>query len=88
MEKELKKTGVTKMLLWGEYKKKHPDGVQSTQFGEHYNRWSRRINVKPVMHMVHKAGDKMFVDYAGKTLQIVDKQSHDESEQRGFYNFY
>ena len=75
VEKELKKTGVTKMLLWSEYKEKHPDGVQSTQFGEHYNRWSKSINVKPVMHMVHKAGDKMFVDYAGKTLQLVDKQS-------------
>jgi transposase len=75
VEKELKKTGVTKMLLWSEYNEKHPDGVQSTQFGEHYNRWNKSINVKPVMHMVHKAGDKMFVDYAGKTLQLVDKQS-------------
>ncbi len=73
-EKELKKTGVTKYLLWQEYKEKYPEGVQSTQFCEHYNRWSKRINVKPVMHMVHKAGDKMFVDYAGKTLQLVDQQ--------------
>lgn len=75
VEKELKKTGVTKMLLWGEYKERHPDGVQSTQFCEHFNRWSKSINVKPLMHMVHKAGDKMFVDYAGKTLEIVDQQS-------------
>jgi len=74
-EKEIKKTGVTKMLLWSEYKDQHPDGVQSTQFCEHFNRWSKRLNVKPVMHMIHKAGDKMFVDYAGKTLEIVDSQS-------------
>jgi transposase len=83
-EKELKKTGVTKMLLWREYKEKHPDGVQSTQFIEHYNRWSKRINVRPVMHMVHKAGDKMFVDYAGKTLQIIIKQSGEIIEVQFF----
>jgi len=83
-EKELKKTGVTKMLLWKEYKQKHPDGVQSTQFGDHFNRWSKRINVKPVMHMVHKAGDKMFVDYAGKTLQIIDKESGEVTEVQFF----
>jgi len=84
VEKELKKTGVTKMLLWGEYKGKYPDGVQSTQFGEHYNRWSKSINVKPVMHMVHKAGDKMFVDYAGKTLQLVDETSGEVIEVEFF----
>jgi len=84
VEKELKKTGVTRILLWEEYKDKHPDGVQSTQFSEHYNRWSKQVNVKPVMHMVHKAGDKMFVDYAGKTLQIVDKQTGEITEVQFF----
>jgi len=83
-EKELKKTGVTKMLLWREYKVKHPQGVQSTQFCDHYNRWNKRINVRPVMHMVHKAGDKMFVDYAGKTLQIVDQESGEITEVQFF----
>ncbi len=72
VEKELKKTGVTKGLLWEEYKIKYPEGVQSTQFCEHYNRWNKHVNVKPVMRIVHKAGDKLYVDYAGKTLQIVD----------------
>lgn len=74
-EKELKKTGVTKAILWRKYKEIYPDGFQSSQFCEHFNRWSKRINVRPVMHMEHKAGDKMYVDYAGKTLQIVDEQS-------------
>jgi transposase len=74
-EKQLKKVGMTKMLLWSEYKEKHPDGVQSTQFSEHYNRWSRRVNAKSTMHMTHKAGDKMYVDYAGQTLEIIDKES-------------
>lgn len=83
-EKELKKTGVTKMLLWEEYKQKYPQGVQSTQFCEHYNRWCKRINAKPVMHLVHKAGDKMFVDYAGQTLQIIDKESGEIIEVQFF----
>jgi len=83
-EKELKKTGITKMLLWREYKLKHPEGVQSSQFCEHFNRWSKRINAKPVMHMTHKAGDKMFVDHAGKTLQIVDQESGELSAVQFF----
>lgn len=74
-EKRLKKVGVTKLLLWDEYKEKHPDGVQSTQFCEHFNRWLKRVNVDSVMHLNHKAGDMMYVDYAGETLQIIDRES-------------
>lgn len=73
IEKELKKTGVTRQLMWEEYITKHPDGVKRSQFNEHYNRWCKKAN--PVMHISHKAGDKMYVDYAGKTLQIVDKEN-------------
>ncbi|MBT3935299.1 MAG: IS21 family transposase [Bacteroidetes bacterium] len=73
MERELKKTGVTKSLMWEEYTLKHPQGYKSSQFKEYYMRWSKKVN--PVMHMNHKAGDKMFIDYAGKTLQIIDKES-------------
>jgi transposase len=73
MERELKKTGVTKQFMWEEYYQKHPDGLMSSQFGEHYLRWSRKVN--PVMHMNHKAGDKMFVDYAGKTLPLIDENT-------------
>jgi len=73
MEKELKKTGVTRQLMWEEYISKYPDGIKRSQFSEHYNRWCKKVN--PVMHVNHKAGDKMYVDYAGKTLQIVDKES-------------
>ena len=82
MERELKKVGVTKLLMWEEYFKKHPDGLKSSQFCEHYHRWSKKVN--PVMHMNHKAGDKMFVDYAGKTLQLVDKNSGEIIEVQFF----
>jgi transposase len=73
MEKELKRTGVTRQTMWEEYITKHPEGVKRSQFNEHFNRWCRKAN--PVMHISHKAGDKMYVDYAGKTLQITDKDS-------------
>jgi len=73
MEKELKKTGVTKLLMWKEYNAQHPDGLKSSQFLEHFQRWNKRVS--PVMHMTHKAGDKMFIDYAGKTLQYIDAHS-------------
>ena len=82
MEKELKKTGVTQQLMWEEYYKKHPDGLRISQFCEHYLRWSKRVN--PVMHMNHKAGDKLFVDYAGKTLQLTDKSTGEVIEVEFF----
>ncbi len=73
MEKQLKKPGVTKTMLWEEYFSKHPDGFKSSQFSEHYRRWSKKVN--PIMHINHKAGDKLYVDYAGKKLELVDPQS-------------
>jgi transposase len=82
MERELKKVGVTKQLMWEKYFKKNPDGLKISQFCEHYLRWSKKVN--PVMHMNHKAGDKMFVDYAGKTLQLVDKSSGEITEVQFF----
>ena len=82
MEKMLKKTGVTKEMMWQEYITLHPKGYKSTQFAEYYKRWSKRTN--PVMHMVHKAGDKMYVDYAGKTLEIVDKETGEVTDVQFF----
>lgn len=82
VERELKKVGVTKQLMWEEYIKKYPEGLRSTQFCEHYLRWSKKVN--PVMHMNHKAGDKMFIDYAGKTLQLIDKGSGEIKEVQFF----
>jgi transposase len=60
-------------MLWKEYLEKHPDGVKHTQFGEHFNRWRKRSDT--TMHIVHKAGDKMYVDYAGDRLECTDPQT-------------
>ncbi|MCX6234987.1 MAG: hypothetical protein NT175_09755 [Bacteroidetes bacterium] len=70
VDKALKKKGNTLYKLWQEYLKKYPDGFKHTQFNEHYRQWSKRTNA--TMHVDHKAGDKMYVDYAGEKLQFVD----------------
>lgn len=72
-EKRLKQPGMTLQLLWQEYASKHIDAFQSTGFYKHFRIWKKRSH--PSLHMVHKAGEKMFVDYAGKTLQIIDPES-------------
>lgn len=68
--------------MWQEYIELHPKGYKSTQFCEHYNRWSRKVS--PLMHMTHKMGDKMYVDYAGKTLEVVDKEAGESQEVQFF----
>jgi len=67
---ERKRPGVTLQLLWLEYKTAHPDGYQYTQFCEHYHRWRKQL--EPVLRQVHQAGEKVFVDYAGQTMPVID----------------
>ena len=72
-DKELRKTGVTKQLLWEEYYGKHPNGFRLSQFRYWYREWTKEVS--PVMHFTHKAGDKLFIDYTGKKLVIVDRDT-------------
>jgi len=60
---------LTLTQLWLEYKEKHPDGYQYTQYCEHYRRWLSRRDY--VMRQVHRAGEKLFIDYSDG-LAIVD----------------
>lgn len=69
--KELKKKGVTLQLLWEEYIEQHPDGLRSSQFNYHFNKWSDDEEIS--MHMDHKAGEKMYIDYTGKKLEITNR---------------
>lgn len=73
IDKELKKKGVTRLILWEEYKLKHPDGFCVSQFKHYYAQWKAQVN--PTMRMEHKVGDKMYVDYAGDKLCIIDEQT-------------
>ena len=73
LEKELKRVGVTRHILWGEYKTKYPQGVMYSQFCEHYNKWNQKS--QGYMPTTHKAGEKLFIDYAGKKLHIIDRET-------------
>ena len=70
---ELKRANVTLMLLWEEYRAVHPDGYGYSRFCELYRRWEGRLT--PTMRQHHVAGDKMFVDYAGATLDVIDAKT-------------
>lgn len=72
-EKQLKRRGVTLLNLFDQYRALHPEGYGQTSFYYHYKLWSARST--PSMHMVHKSGDKMFVDFTGEKLEVVDQQS-------------
>ena len=70
---ELKRKGVTLFLLWQEYREQHPFGYQYSWFCERYRQWLGRLDL--VMRQDHRAGEKLFVDYAGQTVPIVDPHS-------------
>lgn len=71
--RELKKTGVTLELLWNEYKQKHPDGYQYSQFCYHFEIWRKSCDI--YMHIDHKPGEEMYVDYTGDKLIIVEPET-------------
>ncbi len=82
MEKELKKRGITRQILWERYIAVHPDGYMPSQFKYHYQQWLKRS--KPVMHIEHIAGDKMYIDYAGEKLHLVNKDTGEITELEVF----
>ena len=75
MEKALKSRENTKEKLWKQYVELHPDGYRLSQFKQYYLQWLKVRN--PVMHIEHKAGEKMYVDYAGQKLLIIDPEKED-----------
>lgn len=70
---ERKKTGVTLELLHLEYLEQHPDGYRYTQFCEVYREWLKKHRLS--MRQVHRAGEKLFVDYSGKKPSVVDPKT-------------
>jgi transposase len=70
VHRELRRKGMTLQLLHMEYKERQPDGYQYTQFCRHYRAWQRHLDV--VMRQEHRAGEKLFVDFAGQTIPITD----------------
>jgi transposase len=73
VQREMRGRGVTLALLWEEYKSRHPDGYQYSRFCDLYRAWLGRVDV--VMRQEHRAGERLFVDYAGHTVSVLDRQT-------------
>jgi transposase len=73
IHKELKRKGVTLLLLWYDYRSQHPNGYSYSQYCEHYRRFTGKL--KPSMRLTHLAGEKLFVDYSGLTVAWIDKET-------------
>ena len=79
---ELKKPGVTMMMLWEEYRAAEPDGYGYSRFCDLFRGFERRLS--PTMRQDHIAGDKVFVDYFGKKLAIYDPHTGESREAEIF----
>ena len=80
---ELKKPGVTLQLLWEEYRSNHPEGAyRYSQFCYHFRQWQARLQV--TMRQDHKGGDKLFLDYCGPTVGVVNPATGEIVEAQVF----
>ena len=92
VHQELKRKGVTLLLLWQEYKANTPDGLQYSQFCEAYRQWAGKLDL--VMRQSHRAGETLFVDYAGQTMPVVNaltgevRASRDLHRRPGRFQLY
>lgn len=83
IHQELKRKGVTLHLLWSEYAIAHGERAwRYTQFCHHYKQWRGRQ--KRSMRQLHRAGEKLFIDYCGPTVPIVDSSTGELREAQVF----
>jgi transposase len=80
--RELKRKGVTLQLLWYEHKQANPEGYQYSQFCNLYRQWFKKLDV--TLRQEHRAGEKLFIDYAGQTVSIVDRKTGEITEAQIF----
>lgn len=73
LAKDLLKVGVTRQILWEEYRDTNPQGYSYSQFCYHFQQWENDQEL--YMRIEHKAGDKLYVDYTGQKMNIVDPQT-------------
>ncbi|WP_455854519.1 hypothetical protein [Ensifer canadensis] len=79
---ELKRPGVTLLILWEEYRASNPDGYGYSRFCELFRGFEQRLS--PTMRQEHAASDKVFVDYSGKKIPIVDRKTGEIREAEIF----
>jgi len=80
--RELKRKSVTMQLLWYEYKQANPDGYQYSQFCNLYRQWVKKLDL--TLRQEHRAGEKLFIDYAGQTVPIVDPETGEITQAQIF----
>jgi transposase len=79
---ELKRPGVNLMVLWEEYREVCPDGYGYSRFCDLFREFERRLS--PTMRQEHVAGDKVFVDYSGKKIAIINPDTGEVREAEIF----
>jgi transposase len=79
---ELPRTGVTRQILWGEYRSRYPDGYSYSQFCEHLKQYLDRKDVS--LHIEQQPGDKLYIDFAGSKMSIVDPYTGEIKEVEVF----
>ena len=82
VNRELRRKHVTRMLLWQEYREGEPEGYQYSQFCDRYGRWAKTLPIS--MRQTHLAGDKLFVDFSGDGIVIVDPRTGDHEVAKLF----
>jgi transposase len=82
VHQELRRKGMTLALLWHEYKTEYPEGLQYSWFCEQYRGWARHLDV--AMRQEHRAGEKLFVDYAGHTIPVINRETGELREAQVF----
>ena len=70
VHRELRRPNMTLALLWEEYRSGAKDGFGYSWFCNLYRAWAGRL--KPTLRQVHVAGEKLFVDFAGHTMEVID----------------
>ena len=73
IHRELTRKSVTLMLLWDEYKAQYPEGYQYSHFADLYRAYAKKLDIS--MRQVHLAGEKLFVDYCGQTVPVIDRST-------------
>lgn len=83
IQQELRLKHVTKQLLWQEYRQRHPDdGYSYAQFCHRYLRWLGCQQRS--MRQVHRAGEKLFIDYCGPTMTVVNPDTGESRQAQIF----
>lgn len=75
---DMKQKNVTKFLLWQEYRGLHPNGYNYSWFCDHYRRWLGQRDLS--MRQNHRAGEKLFIDYAGHTIPVINRHTGEITE--------